>query len=103
MPYLAAESSMEEKYSVAVKSLDSAYVLSQDIKNECSRFTVSSEIDVCRSDVKKYFLSKNYQAMTGRIASLYENIDEILSECDQDDIVREITDCVIIAADCSDY
>lgn len=95
----AAESTIESQYFEALKSLDKVYILAQNIKNEHAKLTALSEIGACKTRFQKDYLAKNYSAMAERLVSLSENIDEILAECDQEELAIEIACCVTDSAE----
>lgn len=81
----------DQSFIEAVNNLEKACDLARKIKNEDSCQLALSEIEDCKECLKKeYFNFKNYEAMEEKASTLYENIDEILAECDDDNLRLEI-------------
>ena len=77
----------------AINCLNKACILAQNIKNEDVRSSALTELEAC----KKCFQedqSKNFAHTNEKVTTLYENLDEILAECTQENLRKQIASCV---------
>lgn len=79
-----------DKYFEAIKHLDKACDFAQKIKNEEVKAAVISELESC----KECFQKGNVANIAEKASTLHENIDEVLAECDQDNLKTGIASCI---------
>jgi hypothetical protein len=87
-------SKQDENILKAINHLDKACILSQSIQDKEVQEAVANQLRACQNCLKRDYLSKNYDNVIEASTALHENLDEILSDC-EDNLVREnITHCV---------
>jgi len=79
----------------AINHLDKACLLSQSIEDRNIRDSVSNQLKACSRCLRREFLSKNYANVLEAATVLYENIEEILADCQNFEIRHKITSYVI--------
>ena len=84
----------EKSIGEAIKCLGRALALSRSIKDAEVRDAVSAQLDFSLDVLEKEFFAKHYEEAIEEASALYENIDEILSECTEAKIKDEILGCI---------
>lgn len=87
-------SNQDENILEAVGHLERARHLSQSIADEEIRYAVSSHLKNCINCLKREQPSRGYDDIEETTLLLYENLGEILSDCQELQIRDEITSCV---------
>lgn len=83
-----------DAYFKALYYLNKACKLAQKIKQEEIKSAVLNEFVFCKKTFKKDFLIKNFAHIAKKIVILYENIDEVLADCEQEDLNVKIVACI---------
>jgi len=78
----------------AINHLEKGYSLSKSIEDADTRLVVSSHFKVALDCLKKDFLINNYDNVTDLCITLNDNIDEILADCQNEQLRIDITNCV---------
>lgn len=65
----------------AVDHLNQAIELSFTIKDSNIRESIYNHLKPCLDCLKQEYFSKNYSKVTNAATTLYENLDEILADC----------------------
>lgn len=79
-----------ENISRAIDQLDQAVQLSIKIENEEMREVIGNHLTPCLKCIRKEYLSQNYEKAIAVATSLYENIDEILADCQETQLTNGI-------------
>jgi len=85
-------SNQEKDIAEAIQHLGKALALARSIKDPEVRNAVSGPIDFSLDVLEKLFFAKQYPKVLDEATILYENIDEILSECTDEKLKDEIID-----------
>lgn len=89
---LKIRDNMSENKAVlkAIYHLDMACNLAQRIEINDIKLTVLEELNSCKECLQNKIVSKNFEPEVKKFTILYENIDEILADCSNDDLRVDI-------------
>lgn len=82
--------------------LERACALAQSIPDEEGRASVFESLKWYEKRLKAQFVLKNYQNLKDTTESLYENLGEILAECNDLQIRQKISFCISEMMECLD-
>jgi hypothetical protein len=84
----------DEKVLKTIENLDKAVQKTTKIQDAELREAISNHLMSCSRCLKQEFFYKNEENIEKAITTLYENLDEILSDCDDIQVREEIRSCI---------
>lgn len=78
----------------AINHLDKACLLAQSIEDVDTQESIVSQLRKCMKCLKREYFSKNYDNIMETSSTLYENLGEILADCQDIQLREDITCCV---------